>query len=509
MRIIIQIVFCTILLFACNSYAITTQSLIPNNNFSELDQDGNPKGWSCTCAGAKSQSASCEFHKNTSNGNTLKLYPGCTLTSLISLKNQDAGITLSVNNTTKPTHFEDLTLSTFMGNNLYYAMETTHPREIQTNADGFTTSSKPASTQNIKYIRVTAINSQSTPIEIKEINVIQQGANPIEKSGSLLKATHLTGFKLVPNSTIKDIWMPLPLDYASQVPLWLDMKSTPLSAIQSIRYTQDRYGNWGAIVTLKNNVPAGTSIYLEWEGIVLTRKLDDNEKPFVYQSTNDPSLWLQPSLIAQSEYQPITTTALDISKNAVSSLEKMLKINLWTSDNIKYFQRVEDLKSLDAITVFNNKISSCTGYANLASAMGRAIHIPTRTLVNYLVGYAQQTHYINEFYLGPDLGWRRIEPQNSSPFTTEDYVISMRIATPDDENDPAVFHQDAIPGVPYLSLTTSLNDPTAIIDSVDRYFPDAPTSDNRAEHLYDLRSTHAEMEKLFLQSEKKLGNGFK
>src|SRR5262249_31084304 len=48
-------------------------------------------------------------------------------------------------------------------------------------------------------------------------------------------------------------------------------------------------------------------------------------------------------------------------------------------------------------------------------------------------GAVQDMHSVDEIYLGPDLGWRRVEPQGQATTLPEDYGVVLRLVLPADE----------------------------------------------------------------------------
>lgn len=475
------------------------QSVINNGDFSQLDADGNLIGWLCQCGFSKTPT--CEIqHDSVSNHNSLVLRPGCRLYSDVTLPpNRDQSVSMDILLTNREEFRpQDFSLIAFGTATMIGDIETAHPMQVNQTTDGQLLHSNSVSLDVGKWIYVKIFNSSTTPMIINHIDAYQNEIKPLPKSATLLKVTHITELKIKPNSTVKEIWLPMPLDYASQVPVWIELNVEPKSAIDAVHYTQDKIGNWGAIVNLKNDVAPGTELRIFWQGIVLTRVLDESERAAVYAAPEDPNEWLNATPAVDAQYPGIKSTSLQLVKDTDSPLQKMANILDWSS---RYIDNKGEIKSLDATSVFETKNGSCTGFANLASAVGRAAHVPTRTIANYLVGWTQQTHYINEFYLGPDLGWRRVEPQASFSFVTESYGVMMRIVTTLDEGKIA-FHHWALPGVPYLSLMENLNDPEADVDAASStdLFIDCPECDNRAEHWIDLRGSHAEMKKIFMKA---------
>jgi hypothetical protein len=169
----------------------------------------------------------------------------------------------------------------------------------------------------------------------------------------------------------------------------------------------------------------------KWNALVLNEVVSNADKSSVYSLPMPTSEWLSSTAIVQSasaDIQAVTTQAI---AGKSSALDKMSSIINWTSTNIKYVFHPE----LDAASTLRYRESTCTGYANLAAAMGRAAGIPSITLAGYLVGQPQETHWINEFYLGSDLGWRRVEPQGKLTTINEDYLMPVRIDRASEEID--------------------------------------------------------------------------
>lgn len=499
-------VFITILFFNQQGFALNppvTQSLIKNGDFSEVDKNGNPIGWRCIC---QYQQETCDLKNDpTSSGKILTLQPGCQLRSTrFPISNQSQGIILGVVTKLIPDNFQDISLIAYSNNQWmgHVPFETSHPSLNMKLPDGFMLRAKSLSSDNVNTISVVINNNHDKNIQIKKIDALQSGENPATKSATLLEATHETILKILPNSDVKDIWMPLPIDYASQVPLWIHVQATPSAVVHTIRYSEDDIGNWGTIIELNNNIAPGTEIHLRWDGIVLTKMINEDERSEVYRAESDPTVWLQSTKTAESQYQPISDLAINLTKNDSDFLKKIADLSFWEVKNLRF---PTDHDNNDAITTFNDRRANCVGFANLASAMGRAIGVSTRSIANYMVDdTSQSTHFINEFYLGPNSGWRRIEPQSGVSIPVpEDLYFIIHKDTPDNESEIA-FNQGnwGMSGTPYNSMVNNLNDSSANVTFLLalNIFPDCPADalcDNRAEHWLDLRGSHEEMKNLF------------
>src|SRR5262249_19729975 len=85
-------------------------------------------------------------------------------------------------------------------------------------------------------------------IRIDDMIAVQDAPNAAAQSGSLLFAHHIDEYGLSAGATPASLFTPLPLDYASQVPLYVELKVEPASAVSSIEYVAENEHDWGAIV---------------------------------------------------------------------------------------------------------------------------------------------------------------------------------------------------------------------------------------------------------------------
>lgn len=266
-------------------------------------------------------------------------------------------------------------------------------------------------------------NTSSEPLHILKARVHQSKRARI---GSILKAEgggHQGSYSY--DSPFPDFaWIPLPLDYKNQVPLYVHLNIQPQSLIQSIQYQVDDIGNWGASIHFVPNIANGTKLDFSWDVSVLTN--DDTK--FSQQFIANNAEWLQSTDIVQSSDKSIQTEASSLLAPD-SNIETVTNIVSWTATHIKF--GIDDSR-LDALHVYEAKMAACTGYANLAAALGRSLNIPTMTLAGYLVGLKQETHWINEFYLGDKQGWLRVEPQGRINVDSE-YFIPVRVDRISDE----------------------------------------------------------------------------
>ena len=339
-----------------------------------------------------------------------------------------------------------------------------------------------------------APKAPNIPLYVDDIIAVQDVANPPPVVGSLLRAEHDEHFALAPGSSDLSLWLPMPMDYGSQVPLYLELSVNPPSVLDHVSYVTEDEHNWGAVLHFPSNAHA-SDVTLHWDAVALTRRVADAEAKDVYPAVTPPDRWLPPSPLADSTYPGIATTTQGLATPTATPLDAMTAILGWTSTNI---DGAGVPASLDATTVYNTRVSSCTGYANLASAMGRAAGVPTRAIDNILVGESQQMHSINEFFLGPDLGWRRVEPQSKSPTLPEDYGFLIRVVVPSDEAS-LQSAAAAMPGVPDREFTTPLTSPERYTYTLPakRHFMDCTECLNAAHPQAELNGTADDAKAVF------------
>jgi transglutaminase-like putative cysteine protease len=322
-------------------------------------------------------------------------------------------------------------------------------------------------------------------MRIDDITAVQDVPNPDPKRGSLLRADHYETVSYAAGNEPTSFYTPLPIDYASQVPLYVELTVKPESVVDHIAYSQRDEGNWGATVSLR---PGGSAdeVSIAWQAVVLTRELTDEERPSVFAAKRTPSDWLAASPIADATYAPIAQNAQSFKLAATASpLERLSALLQFTSS---YPTNLTTLMALDASSVWNTRDASCTGYANLASATGRALGLPTRHVTNILVGEAQQMHSITEAYLGADQGWRRVEPQGTSTRVPEDYGLIMTLVVPEDEGPDALADRPwALAGVPRREFTEPVTGGSRLAPTANDHFIDCVGCLNRADRQAFLR----------------------
>jgi hypothetical protein len=461
-------------------------SIFANLDFEQVDGAGVPADWKCYCNGAQ---ATCQTTTGTVKHGThaLLLAPGC-------FAYQD----IEAFDASKAVRFD-----MFAFGGAIYPMDIDAFGEVESMfVDGLPDAQstwRPVAsagllrTAGTSFIGLELQNTSASDLVIDDIIAVQDQPNPAPKSASLLHATHWEQLELSAGTEPVSVYTPMPMDYATQTPLYLELDVEPTTAVDHIEYTAEPEHDWGAIVHF--NPTASGTITLAWQGVVLVRSIDDSERPVVYAADGDPSQWLPASPIADASYAGIATNAAALIGSSAAALDKMLATIKFTSG---YITNLTQLTALDATTAYNTKDGSCTGFANLGMATGRALAVPARHVVNILVGDAQDMHSINEFYLGAALGWRRVEPQATAATVPEDYGLIMRLVLPADEGAAALAERfNIIGGVPLHEFTEPVDGGDRLSAGFFTHWANCPDCSNRADPQVYLRDDAATVESVF------------
>jgi hypothetical protein len=318
-----------------------------------------------------------------------------------------------------------------------------------------------------------------------DLIAVQDEAPPPPKVGALLRGSHVNRFGLSKTAKPASMYVSLPADWASQTPLYLEMTVTPPEIVDHISYATEAEGNWGATIAFVAGAKA-PAVEVRWDGVVLAQATADADLPAVFAAQLAPEQWLSSSGIIESSAPQIAAVAASLAPAGGGALATMQAVLDWTSTSISG----GFAGALDATTVFDSRQGSCTGFANVAAALGRSLGVPTRHVTNMYVGESQDMHSIDEFYLGPDAGWRRVEPQIKDARVADDYGLIMRLVLPGDESPIADRPSPEGPlmlGIPEREFSESLSSPGAFAPSLPQAFPDCNTCNNHADPQADLR----------------------
>jgi transglutaminase-like putative cysteine protease len=316
--------------------------------------------------------------------------------------------------------------------------------------------------------------------------------------GSLIKGIHHTELEYLDGLEAGIVWLPLPADRATQVPLYVELTVDPPELVEQIDYSVDPWDNFGTMVRFVHDDTAEL-VTLHWDAIVMTRDVTDEERPLFYAGPGGPQEWTAATQAVDASHEGIANTAASLTSDEPTALDKMIAILEWTSSNLDFPTDWSNIDSVDATAAFELGESSSPGFANLAAALGRASGIPTRTVAGLYVGMSQNTHFMSEFHLGDDLGWRRVEPQKTHPVLSEGYALLLRTVLTDDEGEPAFADEIwTYPGVPVYSVIHPAQGYARMVpDYQPEYFDDCAGCDNRAELSAELDGSAGQIAEVF------------
>lgn len=198
--------------------------------------------------------------------------------------------------------------------------------------------------------------------------------------------------------------------------------------------SQDKNGNVICEFSIPEILPYDTKIFR------LSAELSMREIPITI-SLDDPSPYLQPERLIESDHPLIQEKAKDLKKGD-NSYKTARSIYEWVSDNIKTNVFLTDDKG--ALYAMENREGDCTECASLFVALCRAAGIPARMLSGYIcerncIVTTIDFHHWAEFYL--EGAWRLADPHNRRfDQGGEDYIIT-EIYTGDNKNPIGEYHR--------------------------------------------------------------------
>ena len=324
-----------------------------------------------------------------------------------------------------------------------------------------------------------------TTMLIDDLIAVQDTPNPAAKAGALLVGEYDDAVSVQDATADDAVYTPLPIDYATQVPLYVELVVTPTDVVDHIEYIDEVENNWGAIVHFKVGA-SSPRVELNWKTVVFDRYIADTERPTVYAAISDPSQWLSATPVIDASYPAIANAAATLPGHDGAPLEQMQATLDFTST---WITNPTTITGLDATTAYNTKDGSCTGFANLSAAIARSLALPARHVVNILVGDTQDMHSIDEFYLGAALGWRRAEPQTTADSVPEDYGLVVRLVLPDQDEGAAALPTrfNILGGAPLHEFTEPVTPTTNIQPLSPNRFVDCPECPSRADYQANLR----------------------
>lgn len=324
-------------------------------------------------------------------------------------------------------------------------------------------------------------------------------ANPA--SGSvLIQQTHHSDFELKAGQETVSFWLPLPMDYETQVPLSVSIEVSPKGLSPKFVYSEDEIGNLGVHIQFEPST-SSRKVSVHGEFLVMTHDQIQNDRHEFYNRLGSSDEWARGTPVVDVDYAPIKNQATDFARQSRTAGDFFTLVQKWFKSEFTYGAMAP--YRLDSIGAFDHKKTTCTGFANLAAALGRAAGIPTRTLAGYMVGIAQQTHSINEYFMGPGVGWWRIEPQIVYPSLPEEYFLLVRVNRASDEGSAAFewLRPGMIPrGVPLWSLRELSGQADRIQGIHSNHFPESPNTDNKAVIVRRITESPLTAKRLFFEA---------
>ena len=334
----------------------------------------------------------------------------------------------------------------------------------------------------VASLRLVVYNSSAAePLEIDDIVVLQQPESAAAEA-FVLRAEHSSRFELRVGAAQAQLWVPLPMDHGVQTPLHIGLRVEPAEVVDTIEYRVDELGNLGAVLSFPPDASAD-GVRVAWTALVLALQVAPAALVDYYPAGERPKRWLAATEVVNWEHEGIVETAQRITAGLDDREQQLGAILEWTATEV---DGGGIPLSQDAAQVYETRDAACTGFANLAAGLGRAAGLPARTVANIPTwGGPLQTHYIDELYLGPERGWRLVEPQGTAVVLDADFAIVLRITRPEDEGAEAMTYDDgwSSPGVPLHSLVRPLAGAGRMTAGFDAgAFPGCDVCDNQGFH---------------------------
>jgi hypothetical protein len=345
----------------------------------------------------------------------------------------------------------------------------------------------PFSSHGVDGVRIVVHNTTNEPTQLVAVGIASDLAPPSRAVGSVLFAEHHSELTIAPGRETAEFWAPLPVLHASQVPLYVALETTPPDV--QYRFVAHDDTNWGVVFSFPPSKTA-RDVVLGWRAVVLTRYVWPDQRPQVYGGPAED--WLAPTIVADTRDDVVQDVARSIASVDAPPLVKLERLLAFTTTGLAPPEGVEprlpsDHNATGSRTLRYRKrdVISCTGFAASTTALGRALGLPTRYITGYVVGESMQTHAIAELYLGPELGWRRVEPQLDELAIAEDYLVVVRVVHPRDEGPETMAeHRFAERGLPLFTLIENLAAPERLVyHNETAYFDGCPRCNNRASRL--------------------------
>lgn len=369
-------------------------------------------------------------------------------------------------------------------------------------AGGLRLSTGPIASGYATKMRLVIGNGDGEPTTVRAASVSELAEVPPHPVGSIVRLEHHTDLDIAAGSTVAELWLPVPLAFGGQVPLELHAALEPADAGE-LELVRDGEVNLGLVARFAaRDVPGRVSV--SWTAVVLVRDVLPDERATIAELADSPLDWLSSTTLIDADAELARSIAQTIAAGHGESQSRVARLREWLAKLEFPAELAESNQSTDVLATGGR--ANCTGSANMAAALGRALGIPSRHLAGVVTDDQLQTHSIVEQRLGTPAVWRRIEPQDGS-VVADDYMIVLRVVTPVDEGEAAMDPQRiGAPGVPMRALVEVLKGADRIEHRLEtEWFPGCARCDNAATRratlhdvsLVEMRRLHERARKLW------------
>lgn len=338
-------------------------------------------------------------------------------------------------------------------------------------------------------MRVAIGSDADEPLTVHGATVTELPAVPPHPVASIIALEHHNDLDIAPGKVAAALWLPLPAVIGGQVPLDVRAWLEPADAGE-LEIVRDGPVNVGLVVHFPPRATA-VRVSVSWTGVVLVRDVLPEERATFPELSALSENWLAATALADANAPEAQRIAMPIVAAHADDEARALALHEWL-DGLELVPPGAASNSATDVLASGSR-AKCTGSANMAVALGRAIGVPTRHLAGVVTDDRLQTHSIVEMRLGTPPSWRRFEPQNGT-VVADDYMVVMRVVPPRDEVAAAMDpRRIGAPGVPLRILIEGLEGTERLGYRDDtEWFPGCPRCDNAATRQATLQDVSLE-----------------
>ncbi|MHA1223072.1 MAG: transglutaminase domain-containing protein [Candidatus Heimdallarchaeaceae archaeon] len=266
----------------------------------------------------------------------------------------------------------------------------------------------------------------------------EEGENLIIEKTKNFYLFNVTGsFNLIspePNTGAFKLYIHIPISYNSHRPFAIYVAELNGNHIENFRINDNYPGPNSLLEISFKNIETTDPLSFYWTAPVLIDHKDYTNIPEHLETTNTKVLpnevrtWLKTSEFIQVDHPEIITKAKEIVGNETNVTNITRLISDFVGKKILYLRGGPQ----DALSTLQRESGVCTGKANLATALFRAIGIPARVVMT-----APTPHFLIEIYLHT-YGWIRLEATSGEfPWEFHRNIISYCVY-PEDETSTSV-----------------------------------------------------------------------